>query len=292
MSGNEAVLTVGVVGLGLIGGSMAKAYKRQGHAVYGYDASETVTKFAILSGALDGALAREDYARCDLLFIATYPEAAVQFLRENGPYFSRDGIVMDLCGTKEMVCRAGFEAAREHGFTFVGGHPMAGTHNSGFKYAREDMFRGAPMVIVPPVRDDIALLARVKRLLAPAGFGSLSVTTGEAHDRTIAFTSQLAHIVSSAYIKSPTALEHRGFSAGSYRDMTRVAWLNPDMWTQLFLENRENLLRELDAILGHLGEYRAAIAQNDASTLRRLLEEGRQRKEAVDGKGTNTPDPN
>ena len=271
---------------------MAKAYKRQGHAVYGYDASETVTKFAILSGALDGALAREDYARCDLLFIATYPEAAVQFLRENGPYFSRDGIVMDLCGTKEMVCRAGFEAAREHGFTFVGGHPMAGTHNSGFKYAREDMFRGAPMVIVPPVRDDIALLARVKRLLAPAGFGSLSVTTGEAHDRTIAFTSQLAHIVSSAYIKSPTALEHRGFSAGSYRDMTRVAWLNPDMWTQLFLENRENLLRELDAILGYLGEYRAAIAQNDASTLRRLLEEGRQRKEAVDGKGTNTPDPN
>lgn len=292
MSGNEAVLTVGVVGLGLIGGSMAKAYKRQGHAVYGYDASETVTKFAILSGALDGALTREDYARCDLLFIATYPEAAVQFLRENGPYFSRDGIVMDLCGTKEMVCRAGFEAAREHGFTFVGGHPMAGTHNSGFKYAREDMFRGAPMVIVPPVRDDIALLARVKRLLAPAGFGSLSVTTGEAHDRTIAFTSQLAHIVSSAYIKSPTALEHRGFSAGSYRDMTRVAWLNPDMWTQLFLENRENLLRELDAILGYLGEYRAAIAQNDASTLRRLLEEGRQRKEAVDGKGTNTPDPN
>ena len=292
MSGNEAVLTVGVVGLGLIGGSMAKAYKRQGHAVYGYDASETVTKFAILSGALDGALTRQDYARCDLLFIATYPEAAVQFLRENGPYFSRDGIVMDLCGTKEMVCRAGFEAAREHGFTFVGGHPMAGTHNSGFKYAREDMFRGAPMVIVPPVRDDIALLARVKRLLAPAGFGSLSVTTGEAHDRTIAFTSQLAHIVSSAYIKSPTALEHRGFSAGSYRDMTRVAWLNPDMWTQLFLENRENLLRELDAILGHLGEYRAAIAQNDASTLRRLLEEGRQRKEAVDGKGTNTPDPN
>ena len=292
MSGNEAVLTVGVVGLGLIGGSMAKAYKRQGHAVYGYDASETVTKFAILSGALDGALTREDYDRCDLLFIATYPEAAVQFLRENGPYFSRDGIVMDLCGTKEMVCRAGFEAAREHGFTFVGGHPMAGTHNSGFKYARADMFRGAPMVIVPPVYDDIVLLDRVKHLLAPAGFASLSVTTGAAHDRMIAFTSQLAHIVSSAYIKSPTAAEHKGFSAGSYRDMTRVAWLNPDMWTELFLENRDNLLRELDAVIAHLGEYRAAIAQNDAPTLRRLLDEGRLRKEEVDGKGANVPDPN
>ena len=285
-------LTIGVVGLGLIGGSMAKAYKQAGHVVYGYDASETVTKFAILSGTLDGALAREEYARCDLLFVATYPEAAARFLQENAPYFSKHGIVMDLCGTKEMVCRAGFAAAREHGFTFVGGHPMAGTHNSGFKYARADMFRGAPMVIVPPVYDDIVLLDRVKHLLAPAGFASLSVTTGAAHDRMIAFTSQLAHIVSSAYIKSPTAAEHKGFSAGSYRDMTRVAWLNPDMWTELFLENRDNLLRELDAVIAHLGEYRAAIAQNDAPTLRRLLDEGRLRKEEVDGKGANVPDPN
>ena len=154
------------------------------------------------------------------------------------------------------------------------------------------MFRGAPMVIVPPVYDDIVLLDRVKHLLAPAGFASLSVTTGAAHDRMIAFTSQLAHIVSSAYIKSPTAAEHKGFSAGSYRDMTRVAWLNPDMWTELFLENRDNLLRELDAVIAHLGEYRAAIAQNDAPTLRCLLDEGRLRKEEVDGKGANVPDPN
>ena len=142
-------LTIGVVGLGLIGGSMAKAYKQAGHAVYGYDASETVTKFAILSGTLDGALAREEYARCNLLFVATYPEAAARFLQENAPYFSKHGIVMDLCGTKEMVCRAGFAAAREHGFTFVGGHPMAGTHNSGFKYAAATMYHGAPMVLVP-----------------------------------------------------------------------------------------------------------------------------------------------
>lgn len=146
-------------------------------------------------------------------------------------------MVIDCCGTKRVVCRALFPLAQEHGFTYLGGHPMAGTHNSGFKYARANLYHGAPMVLVPPVFDDIDLLQRAKDLLAPAEFGKFSVTTAEEHDRMIAFTSQLAHVVSNAYIKSPTAGSHKGFSAGSYKDMTRVAWLNPQMWAELFLEN-------------------------------------------------------
>lgn len=277
------VLTVGVIGLGLIGGSFARAYKAAGHRVLGSDMSDTVTDFAIMAGVLDGRLTVEKYAQCDAIFIAVYPEATVETLKKDAAHFPQSALVVDLCGTKDKVCRAGFEAAREYGFTFVGGHPMAGTHHSGFKYSRADMFIGAPMVIVPPRYDDIELLERVKRILTPVGFGSISVTTADAHDKMIAFTSQLAHIVSSAYIMSPTAEGHNGFSAGSYRDMTRVAWLNPDMWTELFLENRENLLFELGCIIDRLAEYKDAIAASDSDTLRRLLDEGRCRKEEVDG---------
>ena len=140
------------------------------------------------------------------------------------------------------------------------------------------------MVLVPPSFDDIALLQRVKELLAPAGFGHISVTTAQAHDEMIAFTSQMPHLISNAYIKSPTAAEHKGFSAGSYKDMTRVAWLNAPMWAELFLENRDCLLRELGWLMESLREYRAALEKNDLPELTRLLEEGKKRKEEVDGR--------
>ncbi len=280
-------LTVGIVGLGLIGGSMAKAYKAAGHTVFGTDVSDTATEFALLAGILDEKLVRTNFSLCDIILIAVYPDATVDYIKENAEYFPKNTLIMDLCGTKKEVCTIGFAEAEKYGFTFVGGHPMAGTHNSGLKFSRDDMFKGAPMVIVPPVFDDIMLLDRVKQILEPAGFGSFSVTTPEDHDRMIAFTSQLAHVVSSAYIKSPTAMEHRGFSAGSYKDMTRVAWLNPDMWSQLFLENREHLLFELDTIIANLTDYRNAIENKDADYLKKLLDDGRKRKEEVDGNGKN-----
>ena len=160
---------------------------------------------------------------------------------------------------------------------------MAGTQFSGFKYSRANLFEGAPMVLVPDRYDDPELLDRAKKALAPCHFGSFSVTTAEDHDRMIAFTSQMPHIVSNAFIKSPTALEHRGFSAGSYKDLTRVAWLNAPMWAELFLENREHILNELDTLIHNLSKYRDAITQGDEQTLISLLEEGKRRKEEVDG---------
>ena len=161
---------------------------------------------------------------------------------------------------------------------------MAGTQYSGFGHARANLYHNAPMVIVPPDFDNIELLARAQELLRPAGFGSYSVTTAEKHDEMIAFTSQMAHLVSNAYIKSPTARAHKGFSAGSYKDMTRVAWLNAPMWSELFLENRDNMLHELDCLMDRLMEYRAAIAEDDAAALTQLLEDGKKRKEEVDGR--------
>ena len=222
-------MTVGILGLGLIGGSLARAYKLAGHTVYAKNLEPEMFSFAMLAGAVDGVLDEEAIPQCDLILLAIYPEGSAAWLESNGGRITRDTLVIDCCGTKQLVCSRCFPVARRYGFTFVGGHPMAGSQFSGFKYSRATLFQGAPMVLVPPVYDDMALLQRVKEALEPCGFGFFSVTTAEAHDRMIAFTSQMPHILSNAFIKSPTALEHKGFSAGSYRDLTRVAWLNPGM---------------------------------------------------------------
>ena len=276
-------MTVGILGLGLIGGSLARAYKLAGHTVYVKNRDESMLSFAMLSGAVDGKLNEDTIPQCDLILLAIYPAGSADWLEANAPLISKKALVIDCCGTKQLVCQRCFPIAKEYGFTFVGGHPMAGSQFSGFKYSRASLFQGAPMVLVPPVYDDMALLQRVKDALEPCGFGFFSVTTAADHDRMIAFTSQMPHILSNAFIKSPTALEHKGFSAGSYRDLTRVAWLNPSMWTELFLENRENLLFELDTYIQSLTQYRDALANQDEDTLYRLLDDGKKRKEEVDG---------
>lgn len=276
-------MTAGIVGLGLIGGSFAKAYRAAGHTVLAANRTESVLRFAELSGDVAGELTDDRLCECDIILLCTYPESVIEFLTQKAQKIGPKPVVIDCCGTKRQVAKEGFRIASEYGFTYVGGHPMAGTQYSGYKYARANMFKGAPMVIVPERFDDIELFARIKSLLLPAGFGKISITTAEEHDRIIAFTSQLAHVVSSAYVKSPTAFSHKGFSAGSYKDMTRVAWLNPEMWTELFLENGDHLLFEIDRIIKSLGEYRDALAAGDREGLRKLLEEGRQRKEEVDG---------
>ncbi len=276
-------MIVGILGLGLIGGSLARAYAKAGHTVYASEKYTSILEFAQLAGAVHRPLTCENIPQCDLLLLAIYAGGSAAWLEEKAPHIRPDTLVMDCCGIKEEICRRCFPIAEKYGFTFVGGHPMAGSHNSGFKYSRSNLFQGAPMVLVPPRYDDPVLLEQVKEALAPCRFGSFSVTTAREHDILIAFTSQMPHIVSNAYIKSPTALSHKGFSAGSYKDLTRVAWLNPQMWAELFLSNRENLLFELDAYISSLIKYKDALENSDAEALIQLLEEGRRRKEEVDG---------
>ena len=262
-------MTVGIVGLGLIGGSFAKAYHEAGATVLAWNRSRSVLDFAVMSGTVDAELTEENIASCDLVLIALYPETTIAWFRRMAPHIGSHSVVLDCGGTKRTICAACFPA---------------GTQYSGFKNAKATMYHGAPMVIVPPDFDDVLLFDRVKQLLQPAGFSRFSFTTAEAHDEMIAFTSQMAHVVSNAYIKSPTASQHKGFSAGSYKDMTRVAWLSPEMWAELFLENKDNLLHELDIFMAHLGEYRDAMVRDDLPALTRLLDEGRRRKEEVDGR--------
>ena len=276
-------MKVGILGLGLIGGSLARAYALEGHTVYAAETNESMLSFAMLAGAVHGKLDEETVPQCDLILLAIYPDGSASWLEQNAPFVSKDALVMDCCGVKQEVCRRCFPMAKEYGFTFVGGHPMAGSQFSGFKYSRADLYKGAPMVLVPPRFDDIDLLQRVKDAMAPCGFGMFSVTTAEKHDRMIAFTSQMPHVLSNAFIKSPTARQHKGFSAGSYKDLTRVAWLNAPMWSELFLENRDNLLFELNTYLDSLTAYRDALEARDGERLTALLEAGKKAKEEVDG---------
>ena len=276
-------MKVGILGLGLIGGSLARAYALAGHSVYAAEKDESMLQFAMLAGAVHGRLDAAAIPQCDLILLAIYPGGSAAWLEENAPYISKTALVMDCCGVKREICRRCFPLAEQFGFTFVGAHPMAGSQFSGFKYSRASLFKGQPMVLVPPRFDDITLLDRCKTALAPCEFGSFSVTTAEDHDRMIAFTSQMPHILSNAFIKSPTALKHKGFSAGSYRDLTRVAWLNAPMWAELFMENKDFALSELDVYISSLTAYRDAIANDDTAALTALLEEGKRRKEEVDG---------
>jgi len=276
-------MTVGILGLGLIGGSLARTYALHGHTVYAAELDETMHAFAVLSGAVHGTLDEHTIGQCELLFLAIYPEGSAKWLEDHAHLVSANALVMDCCGIKEEICNRCMPLAAQYGFTYVGGHPMAGTQFSGFKYSRANLFQGAPMVLVPPRYDDMDLLDRVKEALAPCGFGSFSVTTAAEHDKVIAFTSQMPHILSNAFIKSPTALSHKGFSAGSYKDLTRVAWLNPQMWAELCMENRDNMLFELNYYIQSLQAYQAALQDKDLDALTALLAEGKKRKEEVDG---------
>ena len=276
-------MIAGIVGLGLIGGSFAKAYHEAGETVYAFNRSKEVLDFAMLDGTVAAPLTDENIGECDIIIISVFPEAAAEYLEKMAPHISKNTIVVDACGTKRKVTELCFPIAEKYGITYIGGHPMAGTQFSGYKYARSNMYHNAPMVLVPPRFDDIELLSRVEKLLAPCGFGRYSVTTAEDHDKMIAFTSQMPHILSNAFIKSPSARNHKGFSAGSYKDLTRVAWLNPYLWSELILENREFVQFELDYYIESLLKYKEAIDNDDMDTLVKLFAEGRKCKEEVDG---------
>lgn len=287
----------GIVGLGLIGGSFARGYAQAGVRVLAWDPDEDVMVAASM-GTVSGELNDETLGECDIIVLACYPEACIEWLEAHAQALAdatdteaiMGPVVIDTVGIKGIVCERAFNLARENGFYFVGAHPMAGTQFSGYAHSRADLFEGAPLVLVPPTVDDslkLELLSQVREMVRPLGFGKFSVTSAEEHDHVIAFTSQLAHVVSNAYVKSPTAQEHHGFSAGSYRDLTRVAHLNASMWAELMTDNAQYLSQELTYLIDSLAAYRDALEKKDEEQLEELLAEGDRIKRALDA---NTPD--
>lgn len=274
--------TVVIVGLGLMGGSMAKAiHARTDCKVYGWNRTRSVAEKAVAEGTLDGVADDEALAAADLVIVGLYPQSTIDWMTEYLPRLHPGCLVVDMVGVKRAVVEQATPLALANGVHFVGGHPMAGREFSGYAYATADLFENASMILVQTESSPLWAVDEVDGFFSQLGFGRVVRCSAEQHDNMIAYTSQLCHVVSSAFIKSPEALKHNGYSAGSYKDLTRVAKLNEDMWTELFLLNREPLVREIDEIIGHLQDYRDAIAGNDVDRLRALLREGREIKESI-----------
>ncbi len=276
-------MTVGIVGLGLIGGSLARSIKvHTDFEVLGMDINPQTMLQANLLGAIDGTLTEDNLARCDVVLVALYPAAIVTWITEHQDAFRPGAWVIDCGGVKEAVCTPLNALAQGKPWHYCGGHPMAGREFSGFRYAKDDLFDRASMILTPPRDAGPEVLTWLKDFFLTIGFRRVQFTTPREHDEMIAYTSQLAHVVSSAYVKCPLAQKHRGFSAGSFADMTRVAKLNEDMWTELFFDNRDALLPEINGLIDRLAAYRDALAAEDHQAMKQLLREGREIKEALE----------
>lgn len=278
-------MIIGIIGLGLIGGSLAKSIKsKTDHYVLGYDLSDDVLAMAQMSGAVNGTLTRRYLGECDLILLAIRPGAAIQWIKNNAESISPETIVVDMCGVKRAVVSEIAPIAQEYGFRYIGGHPMAGKEVAGFANASAHLYEGASMILTPDDMTDLPLLETLRDFFYSIGFTKMTFCSPQEHDKVIAYTSQLAHITSSAYVKSPESQKQYGFSAGSFRDMTRVARLDEDMWTELFLDNEDFLSEQLDLLIENLKQYQTALKTKDAGLLRELLREGRILKEAAGGR--------
>ncbi len=276
-------MDIAIVGLGLIGGSMAKAIKlHTDHRIFGADTDRQTLKQALMMGVIDAELDHEKLANCAMVLVALYPGAVVQWITDNANLFAPEALVIDCAGVKQAVVDALTPVALHRRWHYVGGHPMAGREFSGFRYSKDDLFDHASMILTPLPEENLAVLQKARDFFMDIGFRRVQFTTPRQHDEMIAYTSQLAHIVSSAYVKCPLADRHKGFSAGSFADMTRVARLKEDMWTELFFDNREALLPELNGLIERLSGYRDALAEGDRDRMLSMLREGREIKEALE----------
>lgn len=271
---------IGVLGLGLIGGSMARAACEAGYTVFGLDRDSQVMDKAGAAGILP--MTEEVLPQLDMLLTALYPGATLKEMERLAPHLSQNTLVVDLCGVKMAVVPGMEELSRRYGFPYLGGHPMAGKETSGWDFSQAGLFQGASMILTPKEDFDPALYDKAARFFLSLGFGRITRSNPRSHDRIIALTSQLAHVISCAYIQSPTAEDFSGFSAGSFQDMTRVARLNETMWTELFWDNREFLTGEIRGMAGRLEHYANLLETGDKEGLFDLLRDAREKKEESD----------
>ena len=275
-------MNVGILGLGLIGGSLARAYAKAGHTVFAVENDQSIFDFAIMAGAVHEPLSEETIPCCDLILLAIYSGGSAAWLEKNGRLVSKHTLVIDCCGIKEQVCNRCFPVAEKYGFTFVGGHPMAGSHFSGFKYSRSNLFQGAPMVLVPPVYDDPTLLSRVKEALAPCNFGSFSVTTAQDHDKMIAFLSQLTHCLAVALMTCNDVTDLEKYTGDSFRDLTRIAKINDTMWSELFSLNKEYLVEQMETFSKQFDKLKQFIIEDNQTEMREMMKKATQRRMLFD----------
>lgn len=277
-------MIIGIAGLGLIGGSIAKAVKKYTqHKIFGYDISNETIFSASTNGTIDGELNGINIAQCDIIIAALYPAGALKYIETIAAHAKKGAVITDVCGVKRNICRQAGKTAAENGLFFIGGHPMAGTERNGYRFSNAELFNGASMLLTPAEETPDNKIKELADFYTSLGFARIVITTPEEHDSMIAYTSQLAHITSCSYVDNPKALKHKGFSAGSYQDMTRVARINADMWTELFLDNRDNLVQDLDRLISNLTRFRSALSDEDAEELGLLMNRSNDIKSLAEG---------
>ncbi len=270
-----------ISGLGIIGGSLAKAIKKYtDHTVYGMNRSQEPLQKALSCGAIDAIADEETLHTADMLILGVYPDAAVAFIEQHGADLKKGCIVLDTSGIKTKICDKLTSLSHQHGFVFVGFHPMAGKEKNGFDVSEADLFVKASAILVPIEAPQDAV-ETVASLMKKLQFGQIVYTTPEEHDRMIAFTSQLPHVLACAYVFSPQCPHHKGFSAGSYRDVSRVANINAVLWSELFIENSQPLIDEIQTLIDHLTEIQQGIRKGDRDELATLLHHAKEIKEAL-----------
>lgn len=274
-------MNIAIIGLGIIGGSFCKAFKKHtSHHIIGINRTKEVAEKALGEGAIDEIGTPESLKNADVVFLCMYPQACVDFIKAYGSKIKNGAIVTDSSGIKRAICPELKELSKKFGFVFIGSHPMAGKEKNGFSVSEAGLYEGASFIITPCGAPD-SKVEVLKDLALSIGFGQVKLSTPEEHDRMIAFTSQLPHVLACSYVLSPSCMNHKGFSAGSYRDVSRVANINAKLWSELFLENREPLIEELDILVENIGKIAGAIKQNDREKLEALLEEGHKIKKSL-----------
>lgn len=271
---------IGIAGLGLIGASLAKAFNQYTDCtVLGWNRTHTVTEQALADGTIQTEFNEDNIADLDLLIVALFPQACVDYVLRMLPFMKKGTVIVDIAGVKSTIEEQLAGPCKEAGVIFVGGHPMAGLEVIGYDNSFADLFKGASMILVPNESSDDTTIINLKSLFTQAGFGMVIECDSAHHDKMIGFTSQLCHVISNTYMKNEASEFHKGFSGGSYRDLSRVAKLNEHMWNELFLLNKKALVAEIDEFMGHMQEMRDAIAHENNEQLTELLKIGRERKE-------------
>lgn len=264
-----------VIGLGIIGGSIAAKLSKEGYVVAGKDLNENNIAYALDKGYIQERATNLDIY--DVVFIAVPPKATIRLLQSER--FKDGAFVADICGVKSCIQEAVYQSPRN--YRYVGLHPMAGKETSGIQSATLTLFDNANVILCKTDTLSKTDIDEAKIWLNILGFGKIVICSAEEHDKKIALTSQLAHIVSNAYVKSPQVQDYEGFTGGSFQDMTRIAGVDEEIWTSLYFLNRAYVLEELSCLIAHLEEYKVALEQADSENFKALLKEGRIIREQI-----------
>lgn len=270
-------ITAAVIGLGLMGGSFAMRLKELGAAVIGINRTLSTAETALRQGIVD-SIDISDLKHADIVIFCTPAKATLAFVKDHLPDFRSDAIMTDIAGVKGNLADD-IRQILPPGIDFISSHPMCGQEGEGLSRADPDIFRGANYILLPDKTNRLENVELIRNMALALGCRHVPSITPEEHDRHIAYTSDLTHVLAAALINSTSLKEDtKYFTGGSFRDETRVADINSPLWTDLFLANRENLLLEIDRFTESLSAIKTALDRADKNTLLDLLEKAGKRK--------------